>query len=78
MEQLALACEQHGHAIAPTRLEGRIAIDIDLVDRNGGRCGKRANFGAHLVAEMTVRAGEQRQPHQPRYSPPPLAPLTLA
>ena len=78
MEQLALAGEQHGHSITPTRLEDRITVDVDLVDRNGSHCDKRGDFGTHLVAEMTVRAGKQRQPHQvARYSPPPLPTLTL-
>ena len=78
MEQLPPAGEQHGHAITPTRLEGRIAVDIDLIDSNGSRRDQRGNFGTHLVAEMTIRAGKQRQPHQvARYSPPPLPTLTL-
>jgi hypothetical protein len=63
MEQLVLSGEQHRHAITPTRFEGGIGVDIDLVDRNRGRCGERGDLGAHLVAEVAVGAGEQRQPH---------------
>ena len=38
-----------------TALQGRIAIDVDYVDRwEGNRSSERAQLGQHLVAKITV------------------------
>ena len=55
------AQQQHGHEVAEARFHGRIGIDVDLGDPRAGLVGKRRKLGAHLVAEMAIRADEERE-----------------
>ena len=58
-----IAEEQDGHEIAEARFERRMRIDVELdqVDRASRQ--QRRQRIAHLVAEMTIGAREQRQAH---------------
>ena len=64
-----VALHQHGHAITESGLEIGVRVDIELDDRGAGLQRERRERRAHVVAQVTVRAGEQRQPTNIHYSP---------
>jgi hypothetical protein len=54
--------KQDGDVESVTASKGRIAIDVDYVDRwEGKRSSKRAQRGQHLVTELTVVTMHDRQ-----------------
>jgi len=53
--------QQHRHAQAIALFKRCVGIYIQLDDANAVMRGKRCNGGAHVVAEMTVGAAQQRQ-----------------
>lgn len=55
------ALQQHGHALAESRFEKRIGVDVDFDDRRARLRGKRRKRRAQVVAQVTVGADEQRQ-----------------
>ncbi len=58
-----LAREQHRHSVAISGLELGVCIDVDDGERRaGGRC-ERFERSEHLIAEVTVGAGEQGKVH---------------
>jgi len=74
-ELSAVRCteQEHGNAVPEARLERRVRIDVDLRDAGAGRCGKRDERCAHVVAQMAVRPDEERElghaVSRNRYSP---------
>ncbi len=47
--------KQHGDIKSVTALQGRVAIDVDYIDRRKGkRSTQDAQLGQHLVAKITV------------------------
>src|SRR6185436_4304918 len=55
------ADKKHRHCFAKSELERRIGIDVDDTNRCRMRGGERPQRGHHLVAEMTIRAREERE-----------------
>jgi hypothetical protein len=57
------ALHQHRHAIAEVRFELWMGVDVDLDDRRAGARSEWRQCRAHVVAQMTIRANEERQHH---------------
>jgi hypothetical protein len=55
------ALQQHGHALAESRFEKRIGVDVDFDDRRARLRGKRRKRRTQVIAQVTVGADEQRQ-----------------
>src|SRR5262249_48280127 len=55
--------EEHWDKLAVASLERRIGIDVDDIDRRRMRRGDRPDCGEHLIAEVAIRAREQREFH---------------
>lgn len=53
--------EQYGHELAEARLEHRVRIHVDFRNAYAGRISERLQRRAHLVAQLTICADEQRQ-----------------
>ena len=53
--------QQYRHEIPEARLEAGVRIDIDFGDARASRGGERLQRRPHLVAEMAVRADEERE-----------------
>jgi hypothetical protein len=54
--------EQNGHIEPVAASQGRIAIDVDYVDRGEWKCApERMQLPQHLVAELTVVAMDDCQ-----------------
>ena len=65
--------QKHWHALAEAFLEPRLGVDVDLRDSCAGRLGERSERRPHVIAQMTIRADEERELGHPggrlRYSP---------
>jgi len=57
-----VAEQQYRHALAERGLERRVGVDVELDERRLSLRDERRKRRAHVVAEMTVRADEKRQP----------------
>ena len=65
MTQLAavdVALQQDGNVLAEPRLERGICVDVDLDHGRSRLRSERRKRRAHVVAEVTVRADEKREP----------------
>lgn len=61
MTKLVLAVQQHRNELVPARLQLRVLIDVDHLDRPVVLLGKGPERINQVVAEMTPRAAENRE-----------------
>ena len=53
--------QEHGNAVAETLLERSIGIDVEFGHTRAGGFGKRRKRRAHVIAQMAIRADEERK-----------------
>ena len=52
---------QHGHQFAVTRLQSRVAVDVDDLELEARTSLQFAQPGDHVIAQMAVRAAVNRE-----------------
>src|SRR5215468_12553591 len=63
LERFAAVHEEHGNLLAMGRDEGRIAVDVDLVEVERHVGANRVDDCAHLVAEVAFGPAIEREAH---------------
>jgi hypothetical protein len=61
MAELFLARQEHWNPFAEADIQGGIIVDITHVERKTGFTLQRPQLRDHLVAEMAVPAGQERE-----------------